>query len=247
MLASDVLQQLNEYHRCPSLVAWYPIAVWMSVYRDERQWTIVMELLTFNQQYVGHDSCLTKLYCFGDNFSPLAGPAYSELHVTEDGPSGPLFDPCDFMQHHVSLNATDMTIRDKVVPITTDPAEYAVAGIKLEHPPGAACLSPDCPARHGRGGQQIFGYELLRLIAPRHRHLFFATEAEIVERIGESMPLLLRLNEWLHPEGIEMETLGQSESFQMIAEVIANDDPSLYQPTLPPNTHWSNWPNAGIV
>jgi hypothetical protein len=229
MLASDVIQQLNEYGLCPSLDAWYPIDVRLSVYRDEQQWAIVMELLSFSQQRIGHESCITELHCFGDEFPPGAGRHYSELHVTKDGPGGPLFDASEFMQHHVSLTATDMTIRGKVVPITTDPAEYAAAGIKLEHPP------------------RIWGYELLRLIAPQHRRLFFATEAEIVERIGEPMPLLLRLNEWRHPDGVVEEMLGQSESFQMIADVIANDDPLLYQPTVTPNTHWSNWPNAGVV
>src|SRR5205823_4050062 len=99
----------------------------------ERQWAIFMEELSFSQQRIGHESCITGLYCFGDDFPPSAGPAYSELHVTKDGPSGPLFDSSEFMQHHVSLAATDMTIRDKVVPITTDPAEYAAAGIRLEH------------------------------------------------------------------------------------------------------------------
>jgi len=248
MLASDIIQQLNEYRRCcPCLDACYPIDVRLSVYRDERQWAIFMEALSFCQQRIGHEACMTQLYCFGDDFPPSSASYYSELHVTKEGPSGPLFDPSDFMQHHVSLAATDMTIRGKVVPITTDPAEYAAAGIKLKHPAAGPCLIPDCPARQRSVGRQILGYELLRLIVPRHRRLFFATEAEIVERIGEPMPLLLRLNEWRHPDGIVEEMLGQSESFQMIADVIANDDPLLYQPTVPPNTHWSNWPNAGDI
>jgi len=246
MLASDIIQQLNEDPRFPYLDPWFPVDVRLSVYRDERQWAIVMEMLIFNQQRMGHECCMTQLYCFGDDFPPSGGTNYSELHVTKDGPSGPLFDSSDFMQHHVSLAATDMTIRSNVVSITTDPAEYAAAGIKLEHPVGGPCLSPVCPARQRRGGQQIMGYELLRLIAPRHRRLFLATEAEIIDRIGEPMPLLLRLNEWRHPDGVE-EMLWQSESFQMIAHVIANDDPLLYQPTVPPNTHWSNWPMAGDI
>ena len=61
------------------------------------------------------------------------------------------------------------------------------------------------------------------------------------------MPLLLRLNEWQHPDRDKGETPAYSESFQMIAEVIARDDPWLYQPTQPPNTHWSNYPMAGEV
>jgi hypothetical protein len=247
MVANEILQQLNEYHRCPSLDAVFPIDVRLSLYGNDEKWAIYMEMLSFCQQRIGHEACMTRSYCFGNDFPPSGGTHYSELHVTKDGPSGRLFDSTDFMQHHVSLTAMDVTVRGKVLPITTDPAEYEAAGIKLEHPVAGPCLSPDCPARRRGAGQQIMGYELLRLIVPRHRRLFFATETEIIERVGEPMPLLLRLNEWYHPDGIVEERLGQSETFQLIADVIANDAPTLYQPTVPPNTHWSNWPMAGTI
>jgi hypothetical protein len=168
-------------------------------------------------------------FCYGSDLPQSPGPVYPYLYLTADGPRGPLFDPEDITELLISPKANDMTIRGHVVPIKTDPAAYAAAGIELKQPP------------------RILGYELLRLIAPRYRRLFFATEAEIVERIGEPMPLLLRLNEWWHPDRDEGETPADSESFQMIAEVIAKNDPSLYQPTEPPNTHWSNWPIAGMM
>jgi hypothetical protein len=105
--------------------------------------------------------------------------------------------------------------------------QFTLAGFDLGRPP------------------RILGYELLRLTAPKCRRLFFATEAEIAGRIGGSMPLLLRLNEWRHPE--VNEELYECESFQMIADVVARNDPSLYRPTERPNTHWSNWPMAGTI
>lgn len=37
------------------------------------------------------------------------------------------------------------------------------------------------------------------------------------------------------------------ETWQQIAKVIAANDPSLYQPTLEPNSHWSNWPESGDI
>jgi len=33
----------------------------------------------------------------------------------------------------------------------------------------------------------------------------------------------------------------------MLAEVLASGDAGLYQPTLGPNKHWSNWPEAEIL
>lgn len=37
------------------------------------------------------------------------------------------------------------------------------------------------------------------------------------------------------------------ETYRLIAEVLATRDPSRYKPTLKPNTHWSNWPEAGML
>lgn len=231
MIVNEIVQQLNEanmVYRFPALDVYFPVATRLSVYRDKRDWALVLEQFEFDHTNIGHDGIHTEFHCFGNNLPQAPGRFNPPLFLTKDGPGGPLFDQDDIMRQHVSSSAVDMTIRDKVVPITTNPARYAEAGIELKEPP------------------RIFGYELLRLIAPTYRHLFFATEAEIVERIGKEMPLLLRLSEWRHPDSLDG-LPGMSETFHMIAEVIANNDPSLYQPTEEPNTHWSNYPNAGEI
>jgi hypothetical protein len=235
MLRTEIIQQLNEadagpHYAFPYFLASYPIEVRLSAYGGKTSWAIVIETFVFNNYgREGHLACEKDLFCFGSDLPKGPGLVDQDNQITADGPSGPLFDPKDIMQLLVSPTARDMTIRGKVVPITTNQAEYEAAGIELSQPP------------------RVTGYELLRLIAPRHRRLFFATEAEITERISESMPLLLRLDEWHHPDRDKGETPADSESFQMIADVIAHNDPSLYQPTVPPNTHWSNWPMAGMV
>lgn len=40
---------------------------------------------------------------------------------------------------------------------------------------------------------------------------------------------------------------GSYETWQLIAKVLATGDPTLYKPTLAPNSHWSNWPDAGYL
>ncbi len=228
MLANEIIQQLNEGHWSNQIIPfeiYYPIDARMSVYRDQRHWAIVIEQFVFSDSNFGHPCISTMCSCFGDDLPQAPGAFYPELQVTGDGPGGPLFDPDELWT--VSPSAVDMTIRGKVVPITADPLKYAEAGIDLKNPP------------------RVEVYELLRLIAPRHRRLFFATEAEIVERIGEEMPLLVRLSEWRDYD--RLKTPADSETFPMIADAIFHDDPSLYNPTLPPNTHWSNWPDAPVV
>ncbi|NJM81033.1 MAG: hypothetical protein HC854_18065 [Flavobacterium sp.] len=37
------------------------------------------------------------------------------------------------------------------------------------------------------------------------------------------------------------------ETWQLIAKVIVSNDPTLYKPTLQPNTHWSNWLDSGSM
>ena len=37
------------------------------------------------------------------------------------------------------------------------------------------------------------------------------------------------------------------ETWQLLATVIATGDPSAYQPTLAPNTHWKLWPDSGSL
>ncbi len=253
MLRTEIIQQLNEAssgprYAFPDFSMFHPVDARLSAYRTDAEWALVIETLVFSDAGVGaHDGCQTMLFCYGSDLPQSPGVVYPHLYVTGDGPTGPLFDP--MVDTLISPTATNMTIRNKVVPITTDPAEYAAAEIRL------ALSSRDTKSwvHHLAAGldlgqpPRIEGYELLRLIAPKYRRLLFATEAEIVERIGEPMPLLLRLDEWWHPDRNNGATPADSESFQMIAEVIAQNDPSHYRPTVPPNTHWSNWPMTGML
>jgi hypothetical protein len=235
MLYTEVIQQLNECDAqatgFPRLFGFYfPVDIRLSAYRSDRDWALIIEMLVFNNYgQEGHLACQTMIFCYGSSLPQPPGVIDLPFYLTADGPSGSLFDPADIMQMLISPTAKDMTVRGKVISITTDPADYTAVGIKLKQSP------------------RVQGYELLRLISPKYRRLFFATESEIMQRIGEPMPLLLRLHEWRHPDRDKGETPADSESFQMIADVIAHNDPSLYQPTVPPNTHWSNWPMAGMI
>lgn len=235
MLRTEIIQQLNDaesgpVYNFPDFLPSYPIDVRLSVYRRDTAWAIFIENLVFWILGVeGHLSVQLFAYCFGNDLPQSPGCVNQDNQITADGPSGPLFDPADIMQMLISPTAKDMTVRRKVIPITADPADYAAAGIKLKQSP------------------RVLGYELLRLVAPKHRRLFFSAEAQIIKWIGEPMPLLLRLDKWRHPDRDKGETPADSESFQMIADVIGHNDPSFYQPRVLPNTHWSNWPLAGTM
>ncbi|WP_442788369.1 DUF7003 family protein [Dactylosporangium sp. NBC_01737] len=50
--------------------------------------------------------------------------------------------------------------------------------------------------------------------------------------------------EWHQP--VLGDTLpSETETYRLIADVLATGDPARYRPTLAPTTHWSHWPESG--
>jgi hypothetical protein len=90
-------------------------------------------------------------------------------------------------------------------------------------------------------------FELLRALILDHRDLLFATDEELQARLPADLPRLLRLDEWNHPDIAEGELPSESPTFKMLAQVLETGDPSLYRPRRKPNTHWSNWPEGGVL
>ena len=107
---------------------------------------------------------------------------------------------------------------------------YATLGIDLENRPRV----------------QIF--ELCRAIADLRRNDVLATIEERRHNLDPTLREILVLDEWRHPEFIEQnEKPSDSEAFQQLALAVVTGDRSRYRPTLPPNTHWRNWPEAGML
>jgi hypothetical protein len=89
--------------------------------------------------------------------------------------------------------------------------------------------------------------DVFRLLAPANKGLLLANETELRASIPSDLPELLRLDEWNQPEDLWDVTPSGHETFQMIAEVLDSGDPTRYRPTLPANTHWTHWPDAGTL
>jgi hypothetical protein len=95
--------------------------------------------------------------------------------------------------------------------------------------------------------------DLARFLTFEHADLCRATDAE--KRL--CLPEIMTVDEWHqrryyhHVNGPDNELIGDAPStydtFPLLAEVLATRDPSRYRPTVPPNNHWSNWPEAGSL
>ncbi len=67
------------------------------------------------------------------------------------------------------------------------------------------------------------------------------------EQFAASFKQQLSMNDNWNREQWENNRPGAYETFQQIARVLETGDVSYYNPTLLPNTHWSNWPESGAL
>ena len=234
------LDQFGEVWRVPYFDdgGVYPVECCMYAYRDEQHWAMTLENIVFAPHGRGHGGVLTNVFSYGNCLRVKAGG--NNLHqfrFTSDGPEGPTFafakPHCNDMEspwEYLHPRARTMRIRGQIVPIETSPQMYEEAGMILLDPP------------------RIKGHELLRGLPLRYQRMLLADEQERLKKfLVKCRPsMILRLDEWYHPKMSEGERPSQTETFQMLAEALVTGDPERYHPTNLPNTHWSNWPKAGI-
>lgn len=93
-------------------------------------------------------------------------------------------------------------------------------------------------------GEPLHLANVSRALAQEHREAVLCGDART--RIPKGWRQLLRLDEWNHPDLVTGERPSGSPTFQSLAKVIANGDPSAYVAEAP-NTHWVNWPEGGSL
>jgi hypothetical protein len=128
----------------------------------------------------------------------------------------------------VSPTAATLVLRGQQV-VLPSLADYERLGIELSSPPSV----------------QVF--ELCRALGMLYREPVLATDAERRVSVPDSLPKLLVLDEWNHPDLASGDTPSGSGTFQQLARVLATGDPGLYNPTCPPSSHWRNWPDGGTL
>ena len=107
--------------------------------------------------------------------------------------------------------------------------DYQAVGIRLSKP------------------QRVRIFELYRYLAATHRSAVLGTDDDRLTSVPPGLPELLVLDEWHHPDLVSEELPSDTEAFRQLSQVVLAADPSLYSPTEPPNTHWSNWPDGGSL
>ena len=205
----------------------YLVDVRLSAYRTERYWAMIIEILGSDFRAGG---VFNLLYRFGNCFPETPGLANDGILAVMDNPvNNSIFDE----EAH-----WDIRQENGFVCIREETIAYDVTSQALER----IGISED-----EMDGGPVSITELVRSLVPEHHMLLLATDEELNQRLQVDVPLILRLDEWCHPDLIEGELPSTSEAFQMIADVLVSGDPALYKPTLPPSTHWKNWLESGTL
>jgi hypothetical protein len=102
--------------------------------------------------------------------------------------------------------------------------------------------------------------DLPRYLAYEYEQLCRATNEELRCCIPDDLPEIMVIDKWHHKHysvydnpandsrnqpSIQGDIPSSYETYRLIAEVLETKDSSRFKPTLKPNNHWINWPQAG--
>lgn len=217
----------------------YPAATRLSLYRSPQDWAIVIEVFGFSPRSGIPD---TQIYTFA---SQLQRKRHAKDFVTQQAYEAYLakneFNESEFIfpveegdwldsetPELLASGRCTVLVRGNAVQLPQLSA-YAANGITLQEPP------------------HINVFEFCRYLAATARNQVLATADERRTCVPPELTQIMQLEEWCHPDLLNGQLPSTSETFRSLAEVLASGDVSLFQSAELPNTHWSNWPEAGTL
>ena len=237
----SALEQCCENFKFPMLDNGYvySAASRLGLYRSMEHWAMAIEIFGFSPRSGIPD---TQIYTFGSKLLRSRGEkdfvsaeAYSAYLANNPNNESVFVYPIDEGDWQ-DLDDSDLLaetgqavlVRGKSLPIPSR-QEYAKYGIALQDE------------------SRVHVFELCRLLAFSNRESVLATPEERRVCIPSELEQILQLEEWHHPDLAGGEALGNSATFASLATALAEGDASKYKPTMPPNTHWRHWPEAGTL
>lgn len=215
----------------------YPAAARLSLFRSPADWAVVIETFGHNMRAglpnLNIATFASRLHARNRPEDYVSREAYDHYLFRNPNNESRFFypvgegdwqDPESLML--VAAAADRVPVRGRAVPLPR-PQDYAAHGVDLEEPPRV----------------QVF--ELCRYLAAVARDDVLATTKERRVSVLPGMEQVLVLDDWRHPDLVNDERPGGSETFRQLARVLATGDVAAYRPTEPPNTHWRNWPEGG--
>lgn len=237
----QVFDGCSEHYTFPMLDNGYVYlaATRLSLHRSASDWALVIEVFGFSPRTGLPD---IHVYTFGsslrdrdnvDDFvskkayaNYLKSNPHNESRFFSPIAEGPWQDPES--GEEVAEGASSVLLRNRSIAIPS-PAQFAKFGIELEDEP------------------RIQTFELCRFLAEAQRSDVLATPDERRVSVPLELEEIMVLDEWNHPDIIAEDLPSASKTFRELAEVLVSGDVTKYRPDAPANTHWSNWPEGGLL
>lgn len=208
------------------------------LYGDENYWAVVFEKSGYHNrqgnshislQYIGN--CIDyPIMQYGENIyisnnldiELISSEEYSRICNQE----GEDFDDFEL----ISPLIEEVHIRNYTVKMEHDIKKYENLGIKV---------------RDYENPKNWIGYEdLLRYLIEVNPASVLATDEEVKTLLTKEIPKLMTIKDYHYISNYDkdMKKLpSEQELFNIIAKVLVTRDINLFEPTLIPNNHWSNW------
>ncbi len=200
----------------------------MIIFRDESRWAILIEIFAFNNHDYDVNGFITIAYFYGNCLLKDYDDVSFNCFVSDSDRESFLYDKENYIPY-LDNNVKTIKIRDKIIPLNTNPDFLKQKQIDLEYP------------------NRIAPWDLMRSIVPEYSDHIWLTKTEISLSIPSDLPIFLELNEWLHPDLVDNQLPSETETFIQIAEALSTGNKVLYKPTVEPNTHWKYWPEGGTL
>ena len=236
-----VLDQCAESFTFPMLDNGYiyPAAPRLSLLRSPQDWAMVIEVFGFSPRAILPD---ISVYTFA---SRLHNPPTPDRFVTREAYERYLKNnPNNEMGSAFPIAEGPWLDQEDGEFLAEHATTVAVRGTPISIPPANTFqqykISPKYLPR-------VHVAELCRYLADIEREKILCATEERRINVPPEMEQILQLEEWHHPNLVIGERPSQVETFRQLADVLAKGDTKLYRHSEPPNTHWSNWPEAGTL
>lgn len=198
----------------------------LRIFRDKSRWAILLEVLAYNNHHDGINGITTIANVFGNCLTGKNDNDNFNNFAFDNGIQTFLHDKTNLVSY-LNIEAKTIKVKEREIPIISNKEHYLMKGIQFEF------------------DGMIQPWEFMRGLIPEQSKLFWLTREEASGKIPIDLPVLMRLENWHHPDIACSENPSQTETFQQLADVIITGDKSIYNTKEIKNTHWTNWPMGG--
>jgi hypothetical protein len=217
----------------------YLAASRLSLHRSDIDWALVIEIFGFSPRAGSPDlhiyTFASRLHARNTPTQYISQEAYERYLARNPHNESRFFFPIDDdawqdpeNNELVAPDATILQIRGHTIPVPPIGA-YGQYGINLDESP------------------RVHVFELCRFLTATQHEAVLALPHERRVSVPPELHEILVLDQWRHPNLLEEELPSTIRTFQQLSEVLATGDIQRYRADEQPNTHWSNWPDGGLL